>query len=473
MIRRPALLAALTVLLAGSSTGQTPETPGAAGAVAAVNAFVAAQRARDWPAVLRLLSPDAVAAVTADARAILADARTVLADSARIVSEADYEAWSGDPTFATARQSIAILDGAPLDDDARAAPALAELMALQDEPDDMFPPNGGRRVQAVGAQLEGDLAHVVVRTAEDSQTSVQTSVGVATLRRGGERWQLVGTGQAFWFVDSPGLVGLASWLHRIATGDRIEPYVAAPDVPNDPPPPTIVTATPETRAPAGAEAAVLALVAAQRAENWPAVFRLVKPSALAETARGTRDLARLFHHALVDSATVAAADDMRREPERAALLFRMARRLDAVLVPGDSLSDLEVAVRTAEAGIRRNPNRRYAFYSLRMDSELDGAGEDVDLIGSVAETDSLVHVVGRSRAQRRTADPSAQIVSMRWTGDRWATAYRTIDAPALRPLEGLIGNWMELIGDITNDQDEIDRQYEDPGTLSGTTGDDE
>ena len=454
MTIRPLLaLVAATLLLAGGAAAQpTPETPGPAGAAAAVETVIAAQRDYHWDALLRLVAPDDVAAMRADAHALIADARLVLVDSAAIVAMPEYvesrEGWGEDERFAQAHE---VLEGEAYA--ARSGQDLLErLMALAYANDYGY--NAAMRrvaLRPVGALAEGDtLAHVVTREIALDSLRRRSDVGLVTMRWTGNRWTLGNPDEATW--QDLTLAGLRYEIRALAAFVREDaPEEDAPWTPPGAMPPGVpssASATPETRGPVGAEAAAFALVEAQRAQDWPAVFHLVNPGEISGAAAGTRFMARTLHTAVADSANVVAQEGFRREfGSDPAVFFRMARRLDAVLPPGDSLSDVEVMTRVLLAADARQPGRFYGWMS---------PGPTIRVLGSVPETDALVHVLIRPASD---GPGGAQLVSMRWDGDRWTTAEDGLGfSGVLGHLNSLLGNWMEIIGGVMEDPDGRSRE---------------
>lgn len=451
---RSILLLALAVRLAAPAAAQaTPETPGAAGAVAAAEAFVAAQRTRDWPMVLRLLASDAVDAMRARIPGLVTDARAVRADSAGAAA-ADAESMGGSSSFETARRVLAITDAARAPND-----ELAALMMVGATIGGEYNYDRNQMAEVLGAQLDGRLAHVVVRVREASFRSLVPGVVASALRWSGTRWQLTGTDQAVWFVDKPGIPGLArpDAFQDIVVEDAPPAVSAVAPLARTP------LATAETPGPAGAEAAALALVAAQRAQDWTAALALMNPYDVSENGAWLRQTIESARTLVADSATIVASEEYRGAPDTGPYLFAFARRLGAALPGADSLADVPLMVRFVDAAIARNPNRLWSFYETPA----------LAVIGSVAEGDSLVHVVCHAVPMSPYArDTGIGLISMRWSGSRWTLAYRGIDGPALDALASLTGNFGDLLGDIASSQEEIDRQYRYPGTLTADPVDD-
>lgn len=202
--------------------------------------------------------------------------------------------------------------------------------------------------------------------------------------------------------------------------------------------------TPETPGPAGAEAAVVAVIAAQRARDWPALVALLDPDLVTWTADYTRETARQLHAVLADSAEAVRSGRIERELDGDLRVFAMARRLDAVVPPGETAGDADLLVRVLRASQARQP----AFFAAFPNPPTFQA------LGTVTEGDSLAHIVGRTEWPSDVGERIARIetVSMRWNGTRWTLSgdqYSVGDV--LTDLTLTVGNWGEVIAGIAED----------------------
>ncbi len=213
--------------------------------------------------------------------------------------------------------------------------------------------------------------------------------------------------------------------------------------------------TPTTPGPAGAVAAVEALLAAEKAADWPAVLALVDPALVAATAEEFQVYGRQARRTLADSAAVVVSDDfiaLRMDPAG----FAVVRRVAAAVPPPTGRSP--EAVILGLFAVAKSPDILQAVDEMT-----------VRVLGTVALADTLVLVVARvggggspaveaALGQIRGAlgssdDPDAgtdvQSTAVRWTGGRWAVTDvgetgsnildRALDVGGLGPFHALSG----------------------------------
>lgn len=131
--------------------------------------------------------------------------------------------------------------------------------------------------------------------------------------------------------------------------------------------------------PAGAEAAVRAYTSAFATAYWEAAGRVIDP------------------------------DELMVMSELVGFLAAMDTT-GQVLQAGEEADNVLVFARFMDALIGMEPTMADALTSMQF-----------EILGSVAEGDSLVHVVGRSRTQMfGAAIDNVEVTSVRWLGDRWA-----------------------------------------------------
>lgn len=174
--------------------------------------------------------------------------------------------------------------------------------------------------------------------------------------------------------------------------------------------------TPETPGPAGARAAVAALVAAQQAQDWTAAFELVDPALLGEAAFAIRDARNAFGFAVADSALVADGHLYPESPQTALFAAgrRAAARLDS-LAFFDNPSDAEVVGRLAAAV------RSVRLISVYPESRYTPVR--VDMAG-----DGRARVVGRLDILPGSSTPATvETTDARWTGSRWVVTFAPSD----------------------------------------------
>lgn len=205
--------------------------------------------------------------------------------------------------------------------------------------------------------------------------------------------------------------------------------------------PAAAQPTPATPGAAGAEAAVSALVRAQKVGDWAAVVGLLEPKLVADLGSSTWLFAEGFSQALA----LANADASFREEYGGddGPTLRAARRLAAVFPPNERLSIAETVARVLttdapQTAWRAEESRQTAFAVL----------------GSVAEADTLAHVVGRlDRPVMGEVRSTVELVTVRRTGERWAVVIgRDTANPLLEYLRFATGNWAEILGHVVADE---------------------
>lgn len=199
-------------------------------------------------------------------------------------------------------------------------------------------------------------------------------------------------------------------------------------------------ATPETPGPDGAEAAVTALVEAQRVGDWTAVVGLLDPEVVADLGDFTRQLATNYRNAIADSAAIADSLASMPEPQEIdlGLAFRAARQLLAVVPVGaETLTDAEIVARVLAA----DASRSFSLYEL-------GSQPPYRVRGSVAESDTLVRVLAEpppGSAITQATEP----IPMHWTGTAWTVRLEHLaTSPLLEYLRFSTHNWEEVLGHI-------------------------
>ena len=190
--------------------------------------------------------------------------------------------------------------------------------------------------------------------------------------------------------------------------------------------PAAAQPTPQTPGPDGAVAAVEALVAAEKASDWPAALALLDPAIVAATAEQFQVYGRRARRTLADSANVVASRDF-ASLDMDARGFAAVRRVAAAVPPPSGRSPEAVVL--GLFAVAKSPDL------LRAVDEMT-----VRVLGTVALADTLVLVVARvggggspaveaALGQIRGAlgspgDPEAgtrvQSTAVRWTGARWA-----------------------------------------------------
>lgn len=97
----------------------------------------------------------------------------------------------------------------------------------------------------------------------------------------------------------------------------------------------------------------------------------------------------------------------------------------------------------------------------------------VMLLGSVADGDSLVHVVGRSTTRMFDSDISnVEVTTARWLGDRWAVLLNA----QLRGMTQAMQQMGEMFGDLDGEEEFFleeewdDDEWEDGGDEDGSDG---
>ncbi|GAB5536182.1 MAG: hypothetical protein Rubg2KO_24310 [Rubricoccaceae bacterium] len=135
-----------------------------------------------------------------------------------------------------------------------------------------------------------------------------------------------------------------------------------------------------TPGPAGAEAAVRAYTSAVAMADWEAAGRVIDPAELVVMSEVVAFI--------VEMDTTEATQDLLTEDSDNVRVF--ARFMDTM--------------------VGMEPMMKDALTSMRF-----------EILGSVAEGDSLVHVVGRSKTEMFGAEiDNVEVTSVRWLGDRWA-----------------------------------------------------
>jgi len=135
-----------------------------------------------------------------------------------------------------------------------------------------------------------------------------------------------------------------------------------------------------TPGPEGAEAAVRAYTSAFATADWEAAGRVIDPAELDV-------MSDLVAFIVEMDTTDATADLLSDDPDNVRIF---ARFMDTMIGMEPMMAD--------------------AFASMQF-----------EILGSVAEGDSLVHVVGRSTTEMFGAEiDNVEVTSVRWIGDRWA-----------------------------------------------------
>ncbi|MEO0557578.1 MAG: hypothetical protein AAF170_05270 [Bacteroidota bacterium] len=164
-----------------------------------------------------------------------------------------------------------------------------------------------------------------------------------------------------------------------------------------------------TPGPEGAEAAVRAYLDAFAESDWEAAGSLIDPAELAVMS----DLVEF----IAEMDTTEATQSLRGETDEVLIFARFM----------DLMTNMEPMMGESLASMR------------------------TEILGHVAEGDSLVHVVGRSRTEMFGAEvESVQVTSVRWLGARWALQ---LDAQLEGMTEGL-RQFSEIMGSFEEEDGE-------------------
>ena len=168
--------------------------------------------------------------------------------------------------------------------------------------------------------------------------------------------------------------------------------------------------------PDGAEAAVRAYTSAFATADWEAAGRVIDPAELVVMA----DLVAFIVEMDTTEETRGLLGEGEGDPDNVLLFARFMEMM---------------------AGM--DPMMQDALTSMQF-----------EILGSVVEGDSLVHVVGRSRTQMfGTEIDNVEVTSVRWLGDRWAVKLDEQMRGTIQAMGQFREMMMEDDGDVMGEED--------------------